>query len=119
MRILDPVNQLMLEQTDNSQKRDDPGTPSYNTARNNIIYSETPTGHKYVVYTFGAIVMSGDDAYRLIIDGKELLSDWGDHAETTRTATISVEAGKKYNVRIEFYDNEYNAILRMKTLMIK
>ena len=56
MRILDPVNLLMLEQTDNSQKRDDPGTPSYNTARNYIIYSETPTDHKYVVYTFGAIV---------------------------------------------------------------
>ena len=29
------------------------------------------------------------------------------------------EAGKKYNVRIEFYDNEYNAILRMQALMIK
>ena len=64
-------------------------------------------------------IMSGDDAYRLIIDGKEIFSDWGDHAETTRTATISVEAGKRYNVRIEFYDNEYNAILRLKTLMIK
>ena len=64
-------------------------------------------------------IMTGDDAYRLIIDGKELFSDWGDHAETTRNSTIPVEAGKKYNVRIEYYDNEYNAILRMQTLMIK
>ena len=64
-------------------------------------------------------IVSGDDAYRLIIDGKELFNDWGDHAETTRNATIPVEAGKKYNVRIEFYDNEYNAILRMQALMIK
>jgi hypothetical protein len=65
------------------------------------------------------IGMTGDDAYRLIVDGKELFSDWGDHAETTRNAAIPVEAGKKYNIRIEYYDNEYNAILRMQTLFFK
>lgn len=64
-------------------------------------------------------IMTGDDAYRLIVDGKELFSDWGDHAETTRNAVIPVEAGKKYSVRVEYYDNEYNAILRMQTLLIR
>ena len=64
-------------------------------------------------------ILSGDDAYRLILDGKEILSDWGNHAETTRNATVSVEKGKQYNVRIEYYDNEYNGILKLKTLMIK
>ena len=64
-------------------------------------------------------IMTGDDAYRLIFDGKELFSDWGDHAETTRNGIVSVEKGRKYNVRIEYYDNEYNAILRMQTLLIK
>ncbi|MBR6032653.1 MAG: DUF5110 domain-containing protein [Bacteroidaceae bacterium] len=64
-------------------------------------------------------ILSGDDAYRLILDGKELMGDWGNHAETTRSATVPVEKGKQYNVRIEYYDNEYNGILRLKTLMIK
>ena len=64
-------------------------------------------------------IMTGDDAYRLIVDGKEILSDWGDHGETTRIGSIPVEAGKKYQVRIEYYDNEYNAILRLQTLMIR
>ncbi|MBR1498660.1 MAG: DUF5110 domain-containing protein [Bacteroidaceae bacterium] len=64
-------------------------------------------------------IMSGDDAYRLIFDGKELFSDWGDHAETTRHATVPVEKGRKYNVRIEYYDNEYNAIMHMQTLLVK
>ena len=64
-------------------------------------------------------ILSGDDAYRLILDGKEILSDWGNHAETTRNATVSVEKGKQYNVRIEYYDNEYNGILKLKALMIK
>ena len=63
-------------------------------------------------------IMTGDDAYRFIFDGKELFSDWGDHAETSRIATVSVEAGKKYSVRVEYYDNEYNAILRLQTLLI-
>ena len=64
-------------------------------------------------------IVNGDDAYRLIFDGKELLSDWGNHAETSRNATVSVEKGKQYSVRIEYYDNEYNGILRLQTLMIK
>ena len=64
-------------------------------------------------------IMTGDDAYRLIVDGKELFSDWGDHAETSRNATIPVEKGKQYSIRVEYYDNEYNAILRMQTLLIK
>ena len=50
---------------------------------------------------------------------KELFNDWGDHGETSRNATISVEKGKKYSVRIEYYDNEYNGILRLQTLFIK
>ena len=64
-------------------------------------------------------ILSGDDAYRLIVDGKELLSDWGDHAETSRNATMQVEKGKQYRVRIEYYDNEYNAILRLQTLLVR
>ncbi len=63
--------------------------------------------------------ITGDDAYRLIIDGKELCSDWGDHAETSRLATINTAKGQKHNIRIEYYDNEYNGILRLKTMMIK
>lgn len=63
--------------------------------------------------------LSGDDAYRLIVDGKELLADWGDHAETSRHATVHVEKGKQYSLRIEYYDNEYNGILRLQTLLIR
>ena len=64
-------------------------------------------------------ILSGDDGYRLIFDGKELLGDWGNHAETTRNGTVPVEKGKQYSIRIEYYDNEYNGSLRMQTLFIK
>ena len=67
----------------------------------------------------GEIIFSitGDDGYRLIVDGKELCGDWGDHAETSRIATIKTAKGQKHNVRIEYYDNEYNGILRLKALI--
>ena len=60
--------------------------------------------------------IAGDDGYRLIVDGKELCGDWGDHAETSRLVTIKTTKGQKHSIRIEYYDNEYNGILRMKTM---
>ena len=38
MRIAVPVNLLMLEQPGYSSAVDDPGSPTYNTAMNNILY---------------------------------------------------------------------------------
>jgi hypothetical protein len=63
--------------------------------------------------------IAGDDGYRLIVDGKELCGDWGDHAETSRVATINTTKGQKHSIRIDYYDNEYNGSLRLKTMMIK
>lgn len=62
--------------------------------------------------------ITGDDGYRLIVDGKELCGDWGDHAETSRLATIKTNKGQNHSIRIEYYDNEYNGILRMKTMIM-
>ena len=68
----------------------------------------------------GELVFSitGDDGYRLIVDGKELCGDWGDHAETSRLATIKTTKGQKHSIRIDYFDNEYNGILRLKTMVI-
>lgn len=69
----------------------------------------------------GELVFSitGDDGYRLIVDGKELCGDWGDHAETSRLATIKTTKGQKHSIRIDYFDNEYNGILRLRTMVIK
>ena len=66
-----------------------------------------------------AFSLTGDDGYRLIVDGRELCSDWGDHAETSRLATITTIKGQRHTVRIEYYDNEYNGILRLKTMVLQ
>ena len=63
--------------------------------------------------------IAGDDGYRLIVDGKELCADWGDHSETSRIASITTTKGQKHNIRLAYYDNEYNGILRFRVMMIK
>ena len=49
--------------------------------------------------------VSGDDGYRLYVDGKLLGGDWGNHSLTSRSLFLEVEAGKTYSLRYEFYDN--------------
>ncbi len=67
----------------------------------------------------GEVIFSiaGDDGYRLIVDGKELCADWGNHAETSRIVTINTDKGQKHSIRIEHYDNEANASLRLRVMM--
>jgi beta-glucosidase len=51
-------------------------------------------------YQLGA---TGDDGYRVWLDGRLLVEDWGEHATTTRTAELKLEAGRKYAVKMEYF----------------
>jgi beta-glucosidase len=62
--------------------------------------------------------IAGDDGYRLIVDGKQLCADWGDHSTTSRTASIKTTKGQKHSIRVEYYDNQYNGILRLKAMTV-
>jgi len=46
-------------------------------------------------YRFGAIA---DDGVRIYLDGKLIAEDWTEHAPTTVTAEVTLEAGKSYKV---------------------
>ena len=50
-------------------------------------------------------VMSGDDGYRLYVNDKGLGGDWGNHALSSRTVFLKVEAGANYDIRFEFYEH--------------
>ena len=75
---------------------------------------------EFTAPTTGDVMLSiaGDDGYRLIVDGKELCGDWSNHAETSRLATFKTTKGQKHTIYIEHYDNEFNASLRLRTMMI-
>lgn len=57
--------------------------------------------------------VEGDDGYRAFINDKEVVNDWNDHAVTSRDALLNVEAGKSYTLRIEYYDAERDASLKV------
>lgn len=68
-----------------------------------------PVKTEHVTFT-----VSGDDGYRLLVDGREVLEHWADHAKTTKTVTLDVEAGRSYAIRLEFYDNIRSAEVKLQ-----
>lgn len=54
----------------------------------------------YTFYTFT------DDGVRLIINGQLLIDGWGKKGERENTAQISLEAGKKYDIVMEYCQNK-------------
>lgn len=57
------------------------------------------------------IRISGDDGYRVSINGKVVAGDWGGHALTTREVEYNVEAGVPYNIHVEYFDNTSDATI--------
>ena len=60
--------------------------------------------------------VSGDDGYRMLIDKQQVIADWADHVITKRGYRMQVEEGKRYDIRLEFYDKVNEAVLRLNAL---
>ena len=54
-------------------------------------------------YRFGA---STDDGVRLWLDGKLLIDSWFDRGATLDAVTVKLEAGRGYDLRIDYYEND-------------
>ena len=52
-------------------------------------------------YTF---TTTADDGVRLYIDGRLIIDNWVDQAVTSRTGTIALEAGRLYDIKLEYYE---------------
>ncbi|QRN95183.1 PQQ-dependent sugar dehydrogenase [Archangium violaceum] len=65
-------------------------------------YSETYTFHTQT-----------NDGVRLWVDGKLLIDDWAAHTTTENTGTLTLEAGRAYSLRMEFYEKTGLAIARL------
>ncbi len=61
-------------------------------------------------YTFHAI---SDDGVRLWANGQQIINNWTDHAVMTNTGTITLVAGQKYDIKIEYYDSGWDAIAKL------
>jgi beta-glucosidase len=56
---------------------------------------------------------TGDDGFRMWVDGKMLVEDWGVHAAATRTASVDLEKGHAYAIKIEYFQGHGEAEARM------
>ncbi len=59
------------------------------------------------------LALTGDDGYRLILDGKKIIEDWTRHPSITKTAVVQLVKGKKYPVVIEYYQSIYGADIKL------
>jgi parallel beta-helix repeat protein len=66
------------------------------------LYSETYTFH-----------VTADDGIRLWVDGKQVINHFVDQPPTERSGSITLEAGKKYDIRMEYYENGGGAVAQL------
>jgi beta-glucosidase len=57
--------------------------------------------------------VTGDDGYRLSIDGKRVVEDWTDHGSRWRAAVTTLEAGHAYDLVLEYYEHTGGAQIHL------
>ena len=55
-----------------------------------------------------------DGGARLWVGGKLIVDDWAAHTKREKWGTISLEAGKRYDIKLEFYDDVYQATMQLR-----
>jgi len=66
------------------------------------LYSET--------YTF---TTRSDDGVRLWVNGVQLINNWTDHGATNDSGSITLTAGVKYSIILEYYENAGQAVSQL------
>ena len=61
-------------------------------------------------YTF---TTTSDDGVRLYVNSQLLVDNWTDHAATQNSGSLSLVAGQKYDIRLEFYERGGLATARL------
>jgi beta-glucosidase len=56
--------------------------------------------------------VSSDDGIRLWMDGQLLIDDWTNHAEIYHSVRVQLEAGRAYELKIEYYEDGGSAVAR-------
>ena len=61
---------------------------------------QTPTSAPY------SFSVENQDGARLWINGQEIINDWMPHSGTIDTATITLRAGVRYNIELDYYHDQ-------------
>jgi beta-glucosidase len=58
------------------------------------------------------LAFTGDDGYRVWLDGKLLFEDWGTHGPSTKSAEVEFEKGHSYAIRLEYFQAGGGAVAK-------
>nr|WP_254450579.1 PA14 domain-containing protein [Cohnella herbarum] len=61
-------------------------------------------------YTF---TTTSDDGVKVWVNGTMVIDHYSDHSPTDRSGTISLSSGTKYDIKIEYYNNQPNAVIKL------
>ncbi len=56
---------------------------------------------------------SSDDGVRLWVNGQQLINNWTNHGTTENSGTITLTAGQRYDIKLEYYDATGGATARL------
>jgi hypothetical protein len=56
---------------------------------------------------------SSDDGVRLWVNGQALVNNWTNHASKNNSGSISLVAGQKYTIKLEYYENTGKALTKL------
>jgi beta-glucosidase len=60
------------------------------------------------------IVATGDDGFRVFLDGKAIIEDWTEHPRAlAKSASVDLEAGKGYDLRVEYFESIRDSEIRL------
>lgn len=60
-------------------------------------------------YTFYSV---SDDGVRVWVDGNLVIDNWTLHSSTENSGKLTLQAGQKYNVQIEYFENQGQSVAR-------
>jgi len=60
------------------------------------------------------LVLNGDDGYRLLLNNEKVIDNWGDHAPESRKIKKTLEAGKEYDIVVEYYQGRGGANIQLE-----
>jgi hypothetical protein len=65
-------------------------------------------------YTFRTV---SDAGVRLWVNGQLLINDWTAHGAKADTGTITLQAGQKYSVKLEYYQDTGASVMRLEWML--
>lgn len=75
-----------------------------------VRWTGTVTPKVSETYTFTTL---SDDGVRLWVGGKPLIDDWAGHGATEDTGTITLQAGHRYPIRLEYFQGGGGGVIRL------